>query len=197
MKKKASPKKLSQSALVRQLKKIRILILDVDGVLTDGKIFWIQEQGWVRTFHVHDGYGIRLLAKSGIQIALFSGSQGLDIQERARILGIQHVYLGNENKIESLMALRSATKIQASEMAYVGDDLFDLPVLSEVGLAITVPQAVADVKKGVHYVTRANGGAGAVREVADLILHAQGHWKSILSQQLGGDLERVDRNQQS
>ncbi len=175
MPKKVVVKKSMSAAFVRKLRKVQLLILDVDGVLTDGKLFWIQGQGWARFFHVHDGYGIRLLKKAGIQVAVFSGSSGPDIQERMKVLGVSHAYLGNENKMESLEALVRVTQIQPSEMAYIGDDLFDIPVLKAVGLAFSVPQAVSEVKKQADYITRTLGGYGAVREVADFILKAQDH----------------------
>ncbi len=197
MKKKITPQKRSKLNLLRDLKKLRILVLDVDGVLTDGKIFWIQGQGWVRSFHVHDGYGIRLLKRAGIQVAVFSGSQGLDIEERMKVLGISYAYLGNENKLESLDALVRATGIQPSEMAYMGDDLFDIPVLKAVRVAFSVPQAPAVVKKSAHYVTQVQGGSGAVREVADLILKTQGHQEPLVSEKLSKESQSVDQNQQS
>ncbi len=194
---KNAPRKLSKLALDRSLRKIRILILDVDGVLTDGKIFWIQGQGWVRSFHVHDGYGIRLLKRAGIQIALFSGSKSLDIEERVKALGIPHSYLGSENKLASLDALVRETGIQLSEVAYMGDDLFDIPVLKQVGVAFSVPHALAEVKKSVHYVTRLQGGSGAVREIADLILKAQGYREPLVSEELSKESQSGSRNQQS
>ncbi len=190
MPKKTVAKKLSKVALTRQLKKIRLLILDVDGVLTDGRLFWIEGQGWTRYFHVHDGYGIRLLQKAGIQIAVFSGSKSKDIPERMKLLGISHAYLGNENKTESLNDLVRVTQIRPNEMAFMGDDLFDIPVLKKVGLAISVPQALSEVKKTAHMITKTLGGSGAVREVADLILKVQGHEETVFSEKLSEESQR-------
>lgn len=195
MPKAKSLKKLSKPELNKKLKKVRLLILDVDGVLTDGRIFWMQGQGWTRHFHVHDGYGIRLLKKAGVEIAIFSGSKTEDIQQRMKVLGIAHAYLGDEKKMHSLEDLVRVTQINPNEMAFVGDDLFDIPVLRSVGVAFTVPQAIDEVKKNVHAITSVQGGFGAVREVADLILKAKGYREELVSEKLSEESHRVSRNQ--
>ena len=122
-----------------------------------------------RSFHVRDGYGMKLLMKDGIEIALISGGDSASVRERAKFLGINHVHLGDENKIVALGKVLSDTGIKAEECAFMGDDLFDIPVLRKVGFSVTVPGAVPEVKDVVHFITQMPGGMGAVREVCDLI----------------------------
>ena len=165
---------LTDPQLQSRLKQIRILVLDVDGVLTDGRMFWQEGSGWTRYFHIVDGYGIKLLKAAGIEVAVMSGSDTVDIRKRMEVLNIERAYLGNEDKLRSLALLGTATGLNPAQMAYVGDDLFDIPVLEQVGFAATVPHAVEAVRKRAHYITTAPGGAGAVREIADAIRQAQG-----------------------
>lgn len=151
------------------LAKTRLLILDVDGIMTDGKIWWIEGTGWTRAFNVRDGHGIKLLMKAGIDVALVSGGDSRSVRERAQFLGIKHVYLGDENKIVAFNKILTDTGLQAEQCAFMGDDLFDIPVLEKVGFSATVPNAVPEVKELVSYITHETGGMGAVREVCDLI----------------------------
>jgi 3-deoxy-D-manno-octulosonate 8-phosphate phosphatase (KDO 8-P phosphatase) len=171
----ASGKLLETADVQEKLKKIRILILDIDGVMTDGRMFWLEGQGWTRHFHVKDGYGLKILMKAGIQVAVISGGDSKDVRTRMEFLKIQHVFLGDENKIVALHKIQEATKLPFEEMAFMGDDLFDIPVIEKVGFSATVPHAVDPVKERVHYITETPGGWGAVREVADAIRKAQGH----------------------
>ncbi len=164
------PRKQRVTKEIEQLAStIKMLILDVDGVLTDGRIWWVEGTGWTRSFHVRDGYGMKLLMKDGIEIALISGGDSASVRERAKFLGINHVHLGDENKIVALGKVLSDTGIKAEECAFMGDDLFDIPVLRKVGFSVTVPGAVPEVKDVVHFITQMPGGMGAVREVCDLI----------------------------
>jgi 3-deoxy-D-manno-octulosonate 8-phosphate phosphatase (KDO 8-P phosphatase) len=149
-----------------------MLILDVDGVLTDGRIWWIEGTGWTRSFSVKDGYGLKLLMRAGVEIAVISGGDSKSVRERAQFLGIKHVYLGDENKLTALGKIMASTGFTHEQMAFVGDDLFDIPVLEVVGFSATVPHAVPEVKDVVDYITQEPGGFGAVREVADLIRKA-------------------------
>jgi len=157
-------------SLIKKLKKIRILVLDVDGVLTDGRVYWLKDQGWNRFFHIKDGYGIRLLKEAGIEVGVISGSDSADIRARVELLKIKYAYLGDLNKLDALHAIAKETGFAYDEMAYMGDDLFDLPVLERVGFSATVPNAIQLVKDKVDYVTETEGGWGAVREVADALL---------------------------
>lgn len=165
-------KALSQS-LQDRIKKIKMLILDVDGVMTDGRIWWIEGTGWTRAFSIKDGYGLKILMQAGFDVAVISGGDSKSVRERAKFLGIKHVYLGDENKMIALEKIIKATGLQANEMAFVGDELFDIPVLKAVGFSATVPHAVNEVKEIVHYITEEPGGFGAVREIADLIRNSR------------------------
>lgn len=155
--------------LVDKLKKIKMLILDVDGVMTDGRIWWIEGTGWTRAFSIKDGYGLKILMKAGIDVSVISGGDSKSVRERASFLGIKHVFLGDENKMIAFEKIKQATGFKNEEMAFVGDELFDIPVLSACGFSATVPHAVPEVKEVVHYVCEEVGGFGAVREVADMI----------------------------
>lgn len=157
-----------------RLKKVKLLILDVDGVMTDGRLFWLENQGWTRHFHVKDGYGLKLLIRAGFQVAVISAGNSTDVRHRMEFLGIQHIFLGNEDKTHALNELVSKTGFRLEEMAFMGDELFDIPVLEKVGFSISVPDAVDEVKSRVHYVTKAAGGFGAVREIIDAIRNIQG-----------------------
>ena len=170
----AAGKLLETSDIQAKLKKIRILILDVDGVMTDGRVFWLEGHGWTRHFHVQDGYGLKLLMRHGIQVAVISGGESEDVRTRMKFLNIEHVFLGDEDKLKALEKIISATGIPADEMAFMGDDLFDIPVIERVGFAATVPHAVEAVKARVNYITQTPGGWGAVREIADAIRKSQG-----------------------
>jgi 3-deoxy-D-manno-octulosonate 8-phosphate phosphatase (KDO 8-P phosphatase) len=168
-------KLLETPELQNRLKRIKLLALDVDGVMTDGRIFWIEGQGWTRQFSVKDGYGLKLLMNAGIQVAIISGGTSKDVELRGKFLKVHHIFLGDENKIIAFDKILASTGFSAKEIAFVGDDLFDIPVLERVGFSATVPHAVDPVKERVHYITQADGGMGAVREIADAIRKAQGH----------------------
>lgn len=157
------------SELRARLKKIKMLILDVDGVMTDGRIFWVEGTGWSRMFSVKDGYGLKMLMKAGVDIGVISGGDSKSVRERAEFLGIKHVYLGDYNKLVALDKIMKDTGYSYEQLAFVGDDLFDMPVLEKVGFSATVPHAVTEVQELVDYITVEQGGFGAVREIADLI----------------------------
>ncbi|MEI7973207.1 MAG: HAD hydrolase family protein [Bdellovibrio sp.] len=165
---KASPKmKLSS------LRKIQLLALDVDGILTDNLI-WMTDSGeWRRTFSIKDGYGLVRLREAGFDLAIMTGSQSRDIDERVRILNIKHYYPGSTDKWSSFQKLLKTTGLRPEEVAYMGDDFFDLPVLQSVGFSATAPEALVEVRRAVDHVTYAPGGNGAVREVCELLLKAR------------------------
>jgi 3-deoxy-D-manno-octulosonate 8-phosphate phosphatase (KDO 8-P phosphatase) len=169
-----SLKLLETADLQSKLRKIKLLILDVDGVMTDGRIFWLDTHGWTRFFHIKDGYGLKILMKAGVDVAVISGGDSKDVRTRMEFLKIKHVFLGDEDKLKALDKITATTKLKYEEMAFMGDDLFDIPVIEKVGFSATVPHAVDAVKSRVHYVTENRGGFGAVREVADAIRKAQG-----------------------
>ena len=167
-------KLLETADIQARLKKIRLLALDVDGVLTDGRVFWLEDHGWTRFFHIKDGYGLKLLMKAGVDVAIISGGDSKDVRTRMEFLKIKHVFLGDEDKTKAFDKIRATTGFTPEQIAFMGDDLFDLPVLEKVGFSATVPHAVDSVKAKVHYITDCPGGWGAVREVADAIRLAQG-----------------------
>lgn len=166
-------KKLSGKALTKKLQKIKLLILDIDGVMTDGRIFWSENIGWGAHYSVIDGFGIRCLMKAGVEVAVISGGSFVSHKKRAEVLKIQHAYFGDENKIPPYEKIKKELGLSDDECAFVADELFDLPVLEKVGFAATPPHAPAQVKKIAHYVTKKTGGFGAVREITDLILEAR------------------------
>ncbi|MES3036547.1 MAG: HAD-IIIA family hydrolase [Bdellovibrionota bacterium] len=154
---------------LRSLSSIKLLILDVDGVLTDSCI-WLDSSGeWRRKFSVRDGIGIRRLIESGYQLAIITASKAEDIRMRVKNLGIQHFYEGSINKEPAFKDLQTKSGLSPKQMAYIGDDIFDIPLLEAVGFSATVPEALEEVKRIVQYTTRHPGGNGAVREVCDLI----------------------------
>jgi 3-deoxy-D-manno-octulosonate 8-phosphate phosphatase (KDO 8-P phosphatase) len=169
------PESLSPE-LASRARGVRCLVLDVDGVLTDGGITLHGDGAETKTFHVKDGHGIKLLQAAGIEVAIISSRRSAATGRRAAELGIALVYQGTLDKAVAFEALLAARGLDPSEVAYVGDDLVDLPVLRRVGLAVAVADAAGELAPYVHLVTRCRGGQGAVREVAELLLKAQGRW---------------------
>jgi len=151
-------------------------LLDVDGVLTDGRIVIDHRGGEIKYFHARDGQGIRLLQRAGIRVGIVSGRSSSAVRHRAKDLGIQLLYQRAEDKIAVYEKIKRKTGLTDSEIAYAGDDLVDVPLLRRVGLAITVNDGWPDLKRLCNYVTRALGGKGAVREIAELLLKTQRKW---------------------
>jgi 3-deoxy-D-manno-octulosonate 8-phosphate phosphatase (KDO 8-P phosphatase) len=164
--------------------KIRLLLMDVDGVLTDGKLYNVPgaDGGMVETkgFDSQDGIGLQWLARVGISTGVISGRSSPATVERARQCKLKYVYQGHTEKIPIVNEILADAKLEASEVAYIGDDLTDVVVMRRVGLAIATANARPEVKAIAHYVTRQAGGQGAVREVVELLLKAQGRWPEIL-----------------
>ncbi|NUN04758.1 MAG: HAD-IIIA family hydrolase [Bdellovibrio sp.] len=153
---------------ISKLKNIKMLVLDVDGVLTDTRI-WFDGSEWRRFYSIRDGVGIKRLIDSGYKIAVITGSKAEDIRARVKALGIQFFYEGALDKQPSFLRLQEESGCKPEEMAYVGDDIFDIPLLDSVAFGATVPEAVEEVVEIADYVTRRPGGCGAVREVCDYI----------------------------
>lgn len=168
-------------ALRERAAKIRLLILDVDGVLTDGKLYFDHAGNETKAFNTRDGLGIKNLQRVGIEIAVISGRQSGAVTHRMAQLGIRHVYQGHEDKLDVFLELLKITGLDAGQVCYAGDDLIDLPVLMRAGLAVTVADAEDFVKQQVHWITRRKGGDGAVREICNLILSAQQKEQIILN----------------
>lgn len=168
-------------ALVEKAKKLKLLILDVDGVLTDGKLFFDNQGNEYKSFHARDGHGIKLLRQTGVEVAVISGRKSASVALRMKNLGIEHVYQGHEHKVAAFNEIIEKLAITPEQAAHVGDDVLDLPVMIRVGLAIAVNDANFAVKQRADWVTTLPGGQGAVREVCDLIMQAQGTFDSVLS----------------
>ena len=155
-------------------KNIKLLILDIDGVLTDARLFFDRQGEEYKAFNTRDGLGIRLLQKSGIQVAVISGRSSKPVLLRMANLGIDLVYLGQSDKRKAFKEIMATAECRAEQVAYVGDDLIDLPVLVQAGLAVAVQDANEYILPYVDWQTKLAGGQGAVREVCDFILQAQG-----------------------
>ena len=160
---------------------VDLLILDVDGVMTDGRLFYASDGAEYKAFHAQDGAAIKMLQAAGIPVAIISGRASEATTRRARDLGIAHVYQGVEDKTAALRTLCRASGIAAERMAHAGDDIPDLPLFDRVGMRLSVAGAHPEVAARADYVTAAAGGAGAVREVCHLILTARGLWESALT----------------
>lgn len=150
--------------------RIRSLLLDVDGVLTDGTVFIHDDGSETKSFNIYDGHGIRMLLSNGFHVGLISGRSSGVVTHRAKDLGIRDVYQNVSDKRDVLKKILDRTRLSIEEVAYMGDDVIDLPVLEHVGLAISVPDAPEIVRRKAHWVTRRAGGRGAVREVCDYLL---------------------------
>lgn len=170
--------------LLERASKIRLLALDVDGVLTDGRLYFDSQGNELKAFYTADGLGLKALQQFGITIALISGRSSRMVADRAAALGIEHVYQGSDDKLNAFNELLAATGETEVQVCYVGDDWIDMPVLQRAGLAVTVPAADAAVRNLAHWVTECGGGRGAVREVCQLILDAQGHTPALLDRML-------------
>jgi 3-deoxy-D-manno-octulosonate 8-phosphate phosphatase (KDO 8-P phosphatase) len=157
-------------SLIQHAKKIRFLLLDVDGVLTNGTVYLDGEGREIKAFNIYDGSGIHLARKAGIEVGFLSGRGSPVLEHRARELGVTEVHQNRLDKLEAYEGILKRRGLTDEEVAYVGDDLIDLPLLRRVGLAVSVPNAVREVRREVHWITKKPGGAGAVREVTDLLL---------------------------
>jgi 3-deoxy-D-manno-octulosonate 8-phosphate phosphatase (KDO 8-P phosphatase) len=165
--------------MAADLTKIKLLLLDVDGVMTDGRIIYDNDGGETKTFDVKDGHGLKLLQRAGIQVGIITGRQSAVVARRAAELGIELVYQGVKDKRLPFNEILKQLALTPEEIAYVGDDIVDLPVMRQVGFAATVADAVDDVKPFADMVTKRSGGRGAVREICDFILKESGRWSSV------------------
>lgn len=162
-----------------RLAKIRLLLLDVDGILTDGRIIYDHDGVESKMFDVKDGHGLKLIQRAGIRVGIITGRSSEVVALRARELGIDIVYQGAKEKMVPYREILENLGVKDDEVAYMGDDLVDLPVLTRVGFSATVADAVEDIKPYVHYVAQKKGGRAAVREVCDLLLKESGKWSEV------------------
>jgi 3-deoxy-D-manno-octulosonate 8-phosphate phosphatase (KDO 8-P phosphatase) len=160
--------------------KVKLLVLDVDGVMTDGRIIMDHEGEEIKVFDVRDGHGIKLLRQTGIEVAVLTGRNSPVVQKRADDLGIPWVRQGVHNKVAAYEEIAGEVGIEDAETCFVGDDLVDITLLKRVGVPIVVADGVQEAKAAALYVTQCPGGRGAVREVCELLLRAQGRWEEVL-----------------
>jgi len=170
----------SPDALERA-RRVKLMIFDVDGVLTDGNLWYSPTGEEIKAFHAFDGHGVKMLGESGVRLALLPGRKSAAVAARARELGVEHVLQGVADKRARYEALLKALRLQAGDTGYMGDDLVDLPVLTRCGFACTVPEAPEDLKKRAHYVAAAPAGRGAAREVCEYVMRAQGSFERMLA----------------
>lgn len=163
----------------KQLAKIKLLLLDVDGVLTDGRIIYDEHGNELKAFDVKDGHGLKMAQRAGIKIGIITGRSSRVVARRAEELGIEILYQGALRKLEPYQEILSDLNITDEQVAYVGDDVVDLPILQRVGFSATVADAVPEVLPLVDYVASRPGGRGAVREICDLLLRASGQWDEL------------------
>lgn len=171
---------MQDDALARAAR-IRLMIFDVDGILTDGSLHYGPNGEMIKTFNVLDGHGIKLLQQSGVSTAIISARKSDIVVRRASDLGIHHVYQGVHDKRMAFEQLLSDTGIAPEACGFIGDDVIDLPILLRCGFSASVPNAHSEVRSRVHYLTQAGGGRGAARELCDFILRAQGNYEAALA----------------
>jgi len=162
--------------VLQRAKAIKLAVFDVDGVLTDGRLFFLEDGSEFKTFNTLDGQGIKMLINSGVATAIISGRKSPVVERRANNLGIAHLFQGREDKLVVLDGLLAELGLSYEQVAYLGDDLPDLPVIRRVGLGMAVANAAAFVREHAHGVTTARGGEGAAREFCELILRGQGNF---------------------
>lgn len=165
-------------------KLIKLLLLDVDGILTDGTITYTHEGTEIKSFHTRDGLGIRLLQEAGVEVGIITARTSEAVKRRAEDLKLAHVYQGCRNKIVAYEEIRAKVNLRDTEVAYMGDDWLDLPLLTRVGFSASVIDGVHEVRQVVDYVTTLPGGRGAVREVCDLLIAARGKQEEMLGRYL-------------
>lgn len=170
--------------ILTRASKIRLMIFDVDGVLTDGSLYIGDDGIEYKAFNVKDGLGMKLLQKSGVEVAIITAKQSNLVKIRMEGLGIKHLYQGQHKKLPAFESLRKQLGLDYDQVAYVGDDVIDLPVMRKVGLSIAVADAHALVKEHAHWQTRANGGKAAAREACEMIMQAQGNLERLLGEYL-------------
>jgi len=165
--------------ILEKAEKIRMVIFDVDGVLTDGRLYVTDQGTELKAFYSRDGLGMRMLQQSGVDIAVMTGRTSETVKHRMAEMRIRHVYQGQHNKLPALDSLIDETGVTAEAIAYLGDDIVDLPVMRQVGLAVAVADAHEDVKLYADWQTPNNGGLGAARDLCELIMKAQNTWERV------------------
>ncbi|HKP85157.1 MAG TPA: HAD-IIIA family hydrolase [Blastocatellia bacterium] len=171
----------SNDEIIARASKVRLLLLDCDGVLTDGRIFMLPDGDETKSFDVKDGHAIVMLQRAGVKVGIISGRRSSIVRARAKELGVAHLHEMAWVKTEAYEKILAEEMLKDEEVCYVGDDVVDIPLLRRAGLAVSVADAVEEAKQFSHLVTARAGGHGAVREVIELMLKAQGKWDEALS----------------
>lgn len=171
-------------SLVQKAKNIRLVIFDVDGVLTSGELFYGENKIELKAFHVHDGQGMKMLQESGVTVAIITTRVSEIVAQRMKDLNIRYVYQGQRDKVIPYEELKEALQLEDKQIAYVGDDLPDLPLLRRAGLSVTVPNSPPIIQEYVNLITRAQPGNGAAREICELIMQAQGTYQALIDNYL-------------
>jgi len=175
---------MNTEEVARRAAGLKLLLLDCDGVLTDGRITLVEGGDELKSFHTRDGHGLVLLHRAGLQSGIISGRTSSAVERRARDLGIRYVRQGELNKVAAFEEVLAEAGVTPDEVAFVGDDVVDVPLMRRSGLAVAVADATEETRAAAHYVTRLPGGFGAVREVCELILKAQGRWEELMRRYL-------------
>ena len=160
--------------------RIKLLLMDCDGVLTDGRIWLFEDGEEQKGFHTRDGLGIDLLHRAGLRSGIISGRTSSAVETRARTLGMSFVIQGHEDKVQAFAGVLAQAGVTNAEVAFIGDDLNDIPLMLQSGLGVAVADSALETRERAHYVTKAPGGFGAVREVIELILKSQGRWDDLI-----------------
>ena len=166
--------------IIERARRIKLLLMDCDGVLTDGRLWLTPDGDEQKAFHTRDGQGISLIQRAGLHTGIITGRTSSAVERRAHDLKMSYVRQDAKDKIKALEEIVAEAGVTAADCAYIGDDLADMPVMRQVSLAVAVADAAEDTKQVAHYVTACRGGHGAVREVIDLILKAQGRWDELM-----------------
>jgi 3-deoxy-D-manno-octulosonate 8-phosphate phosphatase (KDO 8-P phosphatase) len=174
------------SAIQRRAASIKLLLMDCDGVLTDGCVWLLENGDEQKSFNSRDGLGLHLLHRAGLKSGIISGRKSVSVERRARDLAIEFVRQGDPEKIEAFEDVLRLAGVDENEVAFIGDDLTDIPVMQRCELAVAVADAVGEARSVAHYVTQAEGGHGAVREAIELILKAQGRWSDLVDEYMKG-----------
>ncbi len=164
----------------RRAARIKLLLMDCDGVLTDGRIELVGERDEQKSFHTRDGHGLVLFHRAGLSSGIISGRTSVAVSRRARELGVTYLRQGALDKLKDFEELLAEAEVEESEVAFIGDDVVDIPLMERAELAVAVADASRETREAAHYVTQLPGGYGAVREVTELILKAQGHWADLM-----------------
>lgn len=176
---------MTDSDVQRRAARIKLFLMDCDGVLTDGRIWVLENHEDQKAFHTRDGLGLEIFHRAGLKSGVISGRVSSALDRRAQKLGMSYVRQGNEDKEQAFAEIVADAGLTNDEVAFAGDDLTDIPLMAKCGLALAVADGAAETRAHAHYVTQARGGCGAVREMVELILKSQGRWDDLLKHYLG------------